>query len=114
MGALRGFSALLGDIDTHGFAILGRLRGHLPQVRSLLMDEATLLAHRELWVTEPLPHPAESIEHLDAVEQLLYRDIRIDSFGVRARLEQERINWHLAWREICRAAEAPGRAHAGT
>ncbi len=103
-----------GDIDTHGFAILGRLRGHLPQVRSLLMDEATLLAHRELWVTEPLPHPAESIEHLDAVEQLLYRDIRIDSFGVRARLEQERINWHLAWREICRAAEAPGRAHAGT
>lgn len=101
-------------MDTHGFATLRRLRGHLPQIRSLLMDEAMLLAHRELWVTEPLPHPAESIEHLDAVEQLLSRDIRVDRFGVRARLGQERISWHLSWREICRAAEASDRAHAGT
>jgi hypothetical protein len=39
-----------GDLDTHGFAILSRLRQHLPQARSLLMDTETLLAHRDLWV----------------------------------------------------------------
>lgn len=38
-----------GDIDTHGFAILNRARGPLPQSRSVLMDEETLVAHRALW-----------------------------------------------------------------
>ncbi|MGE0860976.1 MAG: DUF3322 domain-containing protein, partial [Gammaproteobacteria bacterium] len=38
-----------GDIDTHGFAILDQLRGHLSQVSSLLMDRETLLAHRPHW-----------------------------------------------------------------
>ena len=33
-----------GDIDTHGFAILDRLRHRLPRARSILMDRATLLA----------------------------------------------------------------------
>src|SRR5699024_11826752 len=32
-----------GDLDSHGFAILNRLRAHLPDVESALMDEATLL-----------------------------------------------------------------------
>ena len=86
-----------GDLDTHGLAILGRVRGHLPQVQSLLMDEATLLAHRSLWVTEPQPHRADAIEHLDAAEQALYRDLRSDRWGVRVRLEQERIGWDVAW-----------------
>src|ERR1035441_3595643 len=31
-----------GDIDTHGFAILNRLRHHVSQARSILMDRATL------------------------------------------------------------------------
>ena len=44
-----------GDLDTHGFAILSRLRQHLPQARSLLMDTETLLAHRDLWVQEERP-----------------------------------------------------------
>lgn len=89
-----------GDLDTHGLAILGRLRGHLPQVQSLLMDEATLLAYRDLWVTEPQPHRAHAIEHLDAAEQALYRDLRGDRWGVRVRLEQERIGWDVAWARI--------------
>lgn len=41
-----------GDIDTHGFAILSRLRHHLPHARSMLMDRATLLDHRDQWTTE--------------------------------------------------------------
>lgn len=89
-----------GDLDTHGLAILGRLRGHLPQVKTLLMDEATLLAHRALWVTEPQPHHAETIEHLDAAEQALYRGLHADRWGVRVRLEQERIGWDVAWARI--------------
>lgn len=89
-----------GDIDTHGLAILGRLRGRLPQVRSLLMDEATLLAHRTLWVSEPEPHAADAIEHLDDAERVLYHDLHTDRWGVRVRLEQERIGWDLAWTRI--------------
>lgn len=41
-----------GGIDTHGFAILDRLRSFLPQARSMLMDLATLEAHRLLWDSE--------------------------------------------------------------
>lgn len=96
-----------GDIDTHGLAILGRLRGHLPQVQSLLMDESTLLAHRALWVTEPQPHRAAMIEHLHASEQALYRDLHGDRWGVRVRLEQERIGWDVAWTKI--RSMLPGR-----
>jgi hypothetical protein len=87
-----------GDIDTHGLAILGRLRGHLPHVRSRLMDEATLLAYKSLWVTEPKPHNADRIDHLTGAEQALYADLKRDRFGVRVRLEQERIEWSYAWR----------------
>lgn len=89
-----------GDIDTHGLAILGRLRSHLPSVHSLLMDEATLQAHRALCVAEPEPHRAEQIAHLDDAEQALYRDLRGDRWGVRLRLEQERIGWDVAWQRI--------------
>lgn len=44
-----------GDIDTHGFAILDRLRAWLPATRSVLMDRDTLLTHRERWGTEDRP-----------------------------------------------------------
>ncbi|MBK6764721.1 MAG: DUF2220 domain-containing protein [Micrococcales bacterium] len=41
-----------GDLDTHGLAILDRFRAHLPHTQSILMDLATLQAHREMWVSE--------------------------------------------------------------
>ncbi|MFW6205564.1 MAG: DUF3322 domain-containing protein, partial [Actinomycetota bacterium] len=44
-----------GDIDTHGFAILDRLRRSFPHARSMLMDRATLLAHEGQWVQEASP-----------------------------------------------------------
>lgn len=89
-----------GDIDTHGLAILGRLRGHLPQTQSVLMDEATLLAHRRLWVIEPQPHRAETIKHLSDEEESLYCDLRAGRWGAYVRLEQERIAWNTAWNVI--------------
>ncbi len=81
-----------GDIDTHGFAILNRLRHYVPHARSILMDRATLLAHREQWVREPIP-TAAALELLEAAEQALYRDLAVGEFGPAVRLEQERISF---------------------
>lgn len=79
-----------GDIDTHGFAILNRLRHKFGHARSMLMDRATLLAHRGQWVTEPRP-TAASLDLLDAEEAELYRDLLDGTLGPSVRLEQERI-----------------------
>ena len=85
-----------GDIDTHGFAILNRLRAHLPHVRSFLMDRATLGAHRELWGQEPEDRRfGGELPHLDMLEQDLFRALRDDVFAPRLRLEQERVRY--AW-----------------
>jgi hypothetical protein len=81
-----------GDIDTHGFAILNRLRHHVRHARSILMDRPTLLAHREQWVREPTP-TAVTLDLLDAAEQSLYRDLTTGEFGPAVRLEQERISF---------------------
>jgi hypothetical protein len=81
-----------GDIDTHGFAILNRLRHHVSQARSILMDRATLLAHHEQWVREPTP-TAAALTMLDPAEQALYRDLVASEFGPAIRLEQERISF---------------------
>jgi hypothetical protein len=84
-----------GDLDTHGFAILDRLRAWLPQTRSVLMDRETLLAHRDRWVTEDRP-TAASLTHLTPSELDLYADLVRDALGDRLRLEQERIDWSWA------------------
>lgn len=81
-----------GDIDTHGFRILDRLRGHFPAVRSLLMDRTTLLTHQLQWVTEP-SQVSEPLTRLTQDERALYHDLVEDSFGSAVRLEQERVNF---------------------
>lgn len=85
-----------GDLDTHGFAILDRLRAGLPQTRSVLMDRGTLLAHRDRWVREDRP-ASSLLTRLTPDEQDLYADLVADRLGERVRLEQERIDW--AWAE---------------
>jgi hypothetical protein len=81
-----------GDIDTHGLAILSRVRHRFPHARSMLMDEATLLAHRPQWGTEPDPTSA-ALTHLTAAEQSLYRSLLNGTFGERLRLEQEFVSF---------------------
>jgi hypothetical protein len=81
-----------GDIDTHGFAILNRLRHHVPQARSVLMDRATLLAHRDQWVTEPAPTTA-ALGFLNPEERSVYQDLVTAEFAPAVRLEQERISF---------------------
>ena len=81
-----------GDIDTHGFAILSRVRHRFPHTRSILMDEGTLLAHRHQWGTEPDPTSA-ALPHLTPAEQSVYHSLRSGTFGERLRLEQELISF---------------------
>jgi len=79
-----------GDIDTHGFAILDRLRSTFPHARSFLMDRETFMAHRALWVREDAPKKAE-LARLTPTEQSLFQDLRDNRLGESLRLEQERI-----------------------
>lgn len=91
-----------GDIDTHGFAILDRLRARLPHARSVLMDRETLLAHRDRWVTED--RPATSVlTRLTPDEQDIYSELVEDGLGERVRLEQERIDWRWVERRLSAA-----------
>ncbi|MCC8936026.1 hypothetical protein H8A99_05845 [Bradyrhizobium sp. Arg68] len=81
-----------GDIDTHGFSMLNRVRSLFPRCHSLLMDKATLLKHRTLWGREEVPfrgpldrlHPCE-LDVYDALVQNRYRE--------NLRLEQERLSF---------------------
>jgi hypothetical protein len=92
-----------GDIDTHGFAILDRLRAWLPETQSVLMDRETLLAHRDRWVTED--RPATSVlTRLTPGERGLYQELVEGGLGDRVRLEQERIDWRWARHRLRAAA----------
>jgi hypothetical protein len=81
-----------GDIDTHGFAILNRLRSHLPHARSMLMDRPTLLGHRDHWTTEPSPTTAP-LGRLDPSESAVYADLVSHACAPAVRLEQERVRF---------------------
>ena len=86
-----------GDLDADGFAILNTLRSHVPHLVSVLMDEATLLEHRRLWVADPGSaagiSAARELPHLTTSERATLTRIAAEG-GVR--LEQERISWPLA------------------
>ncbi|MDA3969846.1 MAG: DUF2220 family protein [Desulfobulbaceae bacterium] len=81
-----------GDIDSHGFAILDQLRSHYPHSSSLLMDQQTLLAHRDLWGREnkPVHH---DLPRLTAAEAKLYNKLRNNDLRQNLRLEQEHISY---------------------
>jgi len=85
-----------GDLDSHGFAILDHARRALPQLRSVLMDEHTLLSHRELWVEESTPYAKAELPHLTAVERAVFMKLQANTWGRAVRLEQERVRWLLA------------------
>ena len=95
-----------GDLDTHGFGILHRLRASLPAAHSFLMDRETLEAHRLLWGREPadkryLGDP----KRLTPAERTLFDALRNDRLAERVRLEQERIDF--AWFEQALARLGP-------
>lgn len=89
-----------GDIDTHGFVILDRLRSHLPQAVSVLMDAETLLIHRDRWIAEDAPATRE-LANLTVAEGAVYAGLVTDEWGSKVRLEQERIDWAWVLARLC-------------
>lgn len=85
-----------GDLDTHGFAILDRLRSHMPHAVSFLMDQETLMAHQDQWVAEPQP-ALHDLRRLTPGERAVYDDLRWKRLrdDTPVRLEQERVPY--AW-----------------
>ncbi|MEV4732019.1 Wadjet anti-phage system protein JetD domain-containing protein [Saccharopolyspora sp. NPDC049426] len=81
-----------GDVDTHGYAILNRVRSSFAHTRSVLMNRDTLLSHRAHWVHEPSP-TQEALDHLTPAEAEVYADLVENSLGKAVRLEQERISF---------------------
>lgn len=88
-----------GDLDTHGFAILHRLRASGVDAASVLMDAETLLAHRDLWVNEPEPTLAV-LDQLNGPEEATLR--LLGTHG-NVRLEQERVPWDYAIAQLMRS-----------
>jgi hypothetical protein len=85
-----------GDIDTHGFAILSRLRTIFPHTRSFLMEMQTLTSCKTLWGAElPDKRFVERLTNLTPAEQEVYRVLLDNRFGENVRLEQERIPFSL-------------------
>ena len=91
-----------GDLDSHGIAILSILRSYLPDVESVLMDEATLLAHQDLWVPEPKPSTG-TFAHLTGTEERALERLRAEG---HVRIEQERIPWDTALNRLRTAVGA--------
>jgi hypothetical protein len=79
-----------GDLDTHGFAILNRIRSRLPDVQSMLMDADTLHAYRRHWSSEQHP-TSDPLPNLTDAERETYVGLAENRWGPAVRLEQERI-----------------------
>lgn len=81
-----------GDIDTHGFAILDRLRRRFDHVESFLMDRRTLMAHEKLWgvETEQVVH---DLPNLTEKERILFDELRDNRIRNGLRLEQEYVSY---------------------
>ncbi|HET8553856.1 MAG TPA: DUF3322 domain-containing protein [Rhodanobacteraceae bacterium] len=81
-----------GDIDTHGFAILNRFRHAFPEARSLLMNRATLKAHRDAWGEEDSRKRFNGeLTRLTPEEQALFQTLKQDQLAPALRLEQEHV-----------------------
>ena len=88
-----------GDLDSAGFAILHRLRAHHDRVTSVLMDDETLLAHRDLWVCDPKPTRA-LLGNLTSSEARVLALLQAEG---DVRLEQERVPLAAALESLRRA-----------
>ncbi|EPR75027.1 hypothetical protein ADILRU_2564 [Leifsonia rubra CMS 76R] len=89
-----------GDLDSDGFSILHALRSGCPDVTSVLMDDETLFAYRDLWVPETKP-AAGVYPSLTPTELRTLEHIRSEG---NVRLEQERIDWQFALGKLRDAA----------
>lgn len=89
-----------GDLDSHGFAILSRLRTHLPHAKSIMMDLDTLESHLDLCVQEPQPFHGQ-LDHLTPTEWAVFE--KLTSTSPALRLEQERLPYQYVCERILEA-----------
>lgn len=85
-----------GDLDSHGFAILNRLRARGVDATSALMDTGTLFGHRDLWGFDPEPNVGV-FELLTPGERATLQSLSAEG---NVRLEQERIPWSYALAQL--------------
>lgn len=83
---------VLGDIDTHGYA-MHRARRHLPQLRSVLMDEATLLQFPTLWSTEVSQSSATELPYLQTCRARYLSGLAAASVGALQLFICSRLRW---------------------
>lgn len=88
-----------GDLDSDGFRILSMVRAQLGQTCSVMMDRATLAAHRDLAGPDRKDAPRALPEHLTGAERDGFT--ALEQLG-RLRLEQERIPWEYAQEQLHR------------
>lgn len=81
-----------GDLDSHGFAILDRLRHHAPGATSVMMDVETFSAWRGFSVPDPTP-TRTSPTRLTPGE---FAALEALTIAGDLRVEQERIPWDWA------------------
>lgn len=93
-----------GDIDTHGFAILDQFRMTFPEAKSFMMDERTLMLHKELWGREAASQRFDKdLKRLTPEENSLFQSLRENRLGSHIRLEQERIAYGHVRQELAKA-----------
>lgn len=91
-----------GDIDTHGFAILDKLRSHFGHAASFLMDRETLVAHEVHWGEEP-DQATQDLPRLTPDERALFDDLRDNRIRKNLRLEQEKLGFDWVGEALRRA-----------
>ncbi len=90
-----------GDIDRDGFAILSRVRGYFPHIKSLLMDDVTIDMFRAYAIQEnESKRNTNRLENLTNEESIIYNNLCSEIYGERFRLEQERIDFKYVLKSI--------------
>ena len=83
--------AYWGDIDSWGLVILDDAKGHLPALRSLMMDQNTLEEHKKRMVREQSSNK-QVTSNLTKTENEMLNELLTVSADEPNRLEQERIS----------------------
>lgn len=82
----------MAGISLRSFAMLNNVRVYLPQTESVLMDQHTFIANKDLWTYDDISVRDPDVPMaLNPDESDLFRLLATGAFGMGARISQERI-----------------------